>query len=173
MPTATRTLLTVATLALTCAIALSACGSSSKRPTTESHADPLLAFSECMRGHGITNYPDPNGNGINIGGTGINPDSPAYKSAQASCSKLSPIGGVQTHASEQQIKQATDTAECMRTHGVRGFPDPIVTSRPPAIAPSEYSSAAYGNGIFIGVPKSIDEQSPAFEAAAKACNFTG
>jgi hypothetical protein len=57
-----------------------------------------------------------------------------------------PGGGIQTHASEQQIKQATETAECMRAHGVTGFPDPIVTARPPAIAQSEYSSAKYGNG---------------------------
>ena len=153
--------------------ALAACGSSSKNPTTASLADPLLAVSECMRSHGVTDYPDPNANGINIAGTGINPDSPAFKSAQASCSKLSPIRGIQRHASEQQIKHANQTAECMRTHGVTDFPDPIVTANPPTISPSDYSSAEYGNGIFMAVPKSINEQSPAFEAAAKACDFTG
>ena len=160
-------------LALACAMALAACGSSSKNPSTGAHADPLLAVSECMRGHGVTNFPDPTGDGINIAGTGINPDSPAFKSAQASCSKLMPGGGPGTHASEQEIKQDTEMAECMREHGVTGFPDPIVTATPPAIDQSQYSSAEYGNGIFIGVPKSINERSPAFEAAAKACNFNG
>jgi len=31
----------------------------------------------------------------------------------------------------------------------------------------------YGNGIFIGVPKPINVNSQAFEAAAKACNISG
>jgi hypothetical protein len=60
-------------------------------------------------------------------------------------------------------------AECMRKHGVTGFPDPIVTATPPAIGTGEYSQAEYGNGIFIGIPSSINVNSPAFEAAAKAC----
>jgi hypothetical protein len=59
----------------------------------------------------------------------------------------------------------------MREHGVTGFPDPVVTSTPPGINPADYSSAEYGNGIFIGIPKSINVTSPAFEAAAKACGF--
>jgi hypothetical protein len=168
-----RALLTVALLPLACAMPLAACGSSGKNRTTASRADPLLAVSECMRDHGVTNYPDPSSAGINIKGTGINPNSPAFKSAQAICSKQMPSGAIQTHAREQQIKQATETAECMRNRGVTGFPDPIVTSKPTTFSPSEYSSVQYNNGILIAVPKSINEQSPAYEAAAKACNFTG
>jgi hypothetical protein len=171
----TRTLLTVAMLALTCAMALAACGSSSEKPSTKSDADTAIAFSQCMRAHGVTNFPDPSGGGggLNIAGTGINPQSPSFRTAQAACLTLMPGGGPKTHASEQQIEQATETAECMRKHGVTGFPDPIVTATPPGINPAEYSSAEYGNGIFIGVPKSINEQSPAFLAAAKACTFNG
>jgi hypothetical protein len=60
-------------------------------------------------------------------------------------------------------------AECMRKHGVTGFPDPIVTATSPAIGTGEYSQAEYGNGIVIGIPSSINVNSPAFEAAAKAC----
>jgi hypothetical protein len=82
-----------------------------------------------------------------------------------------PGGGPSAHATALQIKQATETAECMRQHGVTGFPDPIVTATPPAINPGEYGAAEYGNGMFIGIPKSINVKSPAFEAAAKVCNF--
>ncbi len=158
-----------------CTIAIAACGSSSEKPAATSHADTGIAFSECMRAHGVTNFPDPagGGGGLNIAGTGIKPASPSFRSARASCSKLLPGGGPGTHASEQEIKQDTETAECMREHGVTAFPDPIVTATPPAINPSDYSSAEYGNGIFIGVPKSINVNSPAFEAAAKACNLNG
>jgi hypothetical protein len=156
-----------------CAVAIGACGSSSKKPAANSRAGPAIAFSQCMREHGVTNFPDPGsgGGGINIAGTNIDPDSPAFRSARVACFKLIPGAGPGTHASEQQIKQATETAECMRKHGVTGFPDPIITATPPAVAREQYSQAEYGNGIFIGIPKSINANSPAFDAAAKACNF--
>jgi hypothetical protein len=168
-----RDLTTTAILVLACAVALTACGSASKKPTTKARGDALFAFSKCMRAHGVPNFPDPssNGAGLNLNGTGINPQSPSFRAAQATCFKLMPGGGPGTHASAQQIKQATETAECMRKHGVTGYPDPIVTATPPNINPGEYSSAEYGNGIFIGIPSSINVNSPAFKAASKACNL--
>jgi hypothetical protein len=159
--------------AFCCAPALASCGSSSRKPAAKSRAHTAIAFSKCMREHGVTDFPDPGGGGggINLAGTGINPNSPAFRSAQAACFKLIPGAGPGTHASEQQIKQDTEMAKCMRDHGVMGFPEPIVTATPPAVGKGEYSAAEYGNGIFIGIPKSINVNSPAFEAAAKACNF--
>jgi hypothetical protein len=158
-------------VALACGVALSACGSSSKKSAADRGGNSMIAFSKCMRANGVTNFPDPSGGGgLNIAGTGINPQAPAFKSAQAACFKLLPGGGPSTHATEQQIKEATETAVCMREHGVTGYPDPIVTAKPPAINPSDYSTASYGNGIFIGIPNSINVNSPAFEAAAKTCN---
>src|SRR5258708_28886577 len=51
-----------------------------------------LAFSRCMRAHGISKFPDPNGQGnlaVNAGpGTGIDPNSPQYKSANNACQSL-------------------------------------------------------------------------------------
>ena len=167
-----RHLSATAIITLACGVALAACGSSSKKPATDRGGNALIAFSKCIRAHGVTNFPDPGGGGgLNISGTGINPQSPAFKYAQAACSKLMPGGGPGTHASAQQIKQATQTAVCMREHGVTGFPDPIVTATPPAINPGQYSTAEYGNGMFIGIPSSIKVNSPAFEAAAKVCNL--
>jgi hypothetical protein len=166
-----RSLSAPAIVALACALALPACGSSSKQRADRA-GNTRIAFSTCMRAHGVPNFPDPaGGGGLNIAGTGINPQSPAFKSAQAECFKLMPGGGPSTHGSAQQIKQATEAAECMRKHGVTGFPDPIITATPPAVKPGEYSTAEYGNGMFIGIPKSINVNSPAFEAAAKTCNF--
>jgi hypothetical protein len=167
-----RNLSVTAIVAIACAVALSACDSSSNKAAADRGVNALIAFSSCMRAHGVPNFPDPSGGGgVNIAGTGINPQAPAFKSAQAACSKLMPGGGPTTHASAQQIKDATETAECMRNHGVSGFPDPIITATPPAINPGEYSTAEYGNGMFIGIPRSINVNSPAFEAAEKTCNF--
>jgi hypothetical protein len=165
---------TIAVLALVGQV-LAACGSSSNRPAAKSHADAGIAFSRCMRSHGVTDFPDPSGGGggvqFHISGNAINPASPAFRSARAGCSKLLPGGGPGRHASDQEIMQDTEIAECMRKHGVTGFPDPVVTSTPPRINPADYSEAEYGNGILIGIPKSINVTSPAFEAAAKACSY--
>ena len=58
-----------------------------------------LANAQCMRDHGITNFPDPtfDSNGgaqIQLGkGGGLNPDDPKFKAAQKACAKLTGIGG--------------------------------------------------------------------------------
>jgi hypothetical protein len=170
--TRARNVVVTAVVVLACSVALGACGASSTKSAAKSFRSAPIAFSDCMRAHGVTNFPDPaGGGGVNIAGTGIDPQSPAFKSAQAACFKLMPGGGPTTHATAQQIKDATETAECMRKHGVTGFPDPIITATPPAINRDEYSTAEYGNGMFIGIPRSIDVNSPAFEAASKVCKF--
>jgi hypothetical protein len=171
MPARLRNGVLLMVVGLACMVALAACGSS-KPKHASSHENAFVGFSKCMRAHGVTNFPDPSGHGINIGGTGINPRSPAFKAAQTSCFKLLPGGGPQGHsASEQQIQQATATAECMRRHGVSGYPDPIVSQESPtSLNPANYSSIEAGGGLIIAIPKSIDEQSPVFEKASKACN---
>jgi hypothetical protein len=125
-----------------------------------------------MRSHGVTGFPDPNsgGGGINIAGTGLNPFSPAFKAARATCRKLLPGGGPGTRkASEQQKQQLTAISECMRSHGVTGFPDP--TTSPPS-SPNGYSLIeGLASNLFLLVPTTINVNAPAFEQAAKACHF--
>ena len=159
-------------LAIACAAALAACGGSSPK---KSHSDPMLALSECMRAHGIANFPDPSGHGINIGGTGINRAAPAFKAAQSTCFKLMPGGGPNGHRmSKQQIDAMVATSECMRAHGVTGFPDPYAASGsgPPNLNPADYGSVEESGGEVLAIPKSINESSPAFEQAAKTCHFS-
>jgi hypothetical protein len=54
-----------------------------------------LHFSACMRAHGVTDFPDPQflngGAGIRMmlgAGSGIDPNSPAFKSAQQACGSI-------------------------------------------------------------------------------------
>src|ERR1700689_4668514 len=174
MPARLRTGVLLMFAALASILMLAACGGSSK-PKAGNHENVFIAFSKCMRSQGVTNFPDPTGHGINIGGTGINPRSPAFKAAQTACFKLLPGGGPQGHpASEQDIKRATTTAEGMRRHGVSGFPDPIVSQAlPTSLNPANYSSIEAGGGLIIAIPKSINEQAPVFEKAARDCDFAG
>jgi hypothetical protein len=59
-------------------------------------------------------------------------------------------------------------AQCMRAHGVSGFPDP--TTSPPADI-SKYSFAIGRPGVFLAVPKTINVNSPVFKQAASTCRF--
>jgi hypothetical protein len=56
-----------------------------------------LKHSECMRAHGVPNFPDPvvgdGGVSIRIGGPGLDPSSPQFQNAQKVCQKLAPLGG--------------------------------------------------------------------------------
>ncbi|MBV9802331.1 MAG: hypothetical protein JO130_04050 [Solirubrobacterales bacterium] len=127
-----------------------------------------------MRAHGVSNFPDPSsGGGIHFTpGSDINPFSPSFKAAHAQCKNLLPGGGPPQGVSERQKEQLVQTARCMRTHGVTGFPDPATT---PPTNPQDYSTVVgFGGpngGLFLLVPKTIDVNSPVFEQAAKTCGF--
>jgi hypothetical protein len=56
----------------------------------------LLKFSECMRAHGIADFPDPTANGIQISiqpGTDLDPNNPAFRDASKLCSKETGLPG--------------------------------------------------------------------------------
>ena len=84
-------------------------------------------YSACMRKHGVTGFPDPNGQGVITihSGMGIDPGSPAFRSAQTTCEKLLPNGGQPTPAQmAQRQQQLLAFSACMRAHGLKDFPDP-------------------------------------------------
>jgi hypothetical protein len=165
--------------AIACGLLIAACGSSSNtgNPTkvaAKLHSD-ALAYSKCMRAHGVSKFPDPissaDGSQLSLGpSSGVNPQAPAFQAARASCHELLPFGGIPSaHASAQARADLLRMSACMRAHGVSGFPDPT-TSAPSN--PAAYSAVMAQNGAFLAIPKSIDVQSPAFKQAAKACAFS-
>jgi hypothetical protein len=165
-----RTLRTggLALAGVTGALVLSACGSTgpssaaaSGAPNPKTAAD-FLKFSQCMRSHGVSKFPDPSpGGGISISdSSGVNPQSPSFQAAQKVCQKLLPGGGPGAHPlSAAQREQLIAQSQCMRTHGVPNFPDPQFQ----------------GGGVRIGLgPNSgIQPSSPAFQQAVKACGGLG
>lgn len=174
MPARLRNGVLTVLVALASIVGLAACVGSSEPKHASTHGSPFIAFSKCMRTHGVTNFPDPGGRGgISLDGTEINPESPSFQAAQSTCFKLMPGGGPLNHkASAHQIALARETAECMRRHGVPGFPDPIISNElPTSLNQLNYSSITASGGIIIAIPKTIDAQSPAFEKAARACNY--
>lgn len=56
--------------------------------------EQLREFAQCMREHGVPDFPDPNANGLmDIQSAGIDPESDAYQSAEEACHSLQPVPG--------------------------------------------------------------------------------
>jgi hypothetical protein len=115
------------------------------------------AFSACMRSHGIRNFPDPSTEGgLEINPSmGIDPTSPRFKTAAKACQKLLDIKPPSAAERAKMQEQALKYSACMRAHGVPKFPDPTFS----------------GGGAQLKIDSSsgIDQNSPAFKAAEKAC----
>lgn len=160
---------------LGCAVAVAACGGSGQSGNAASlRTDAGIKFADCMRTHGVSNFPDPSaGGGIQIP-DGVNPKAPAFQSAQTACLKYLPGGGPgRGHASEQRKLEMLKLARCMRAHGLPSFPDPTATAPSPAAAQASGLGLAFGSpGSFIAVPQTL-LQSPAFKGAAAVCGFPG
>jgi len=68
------------------------------QPSAKAQAQFLkqaLRFSQCMRAHGVPNFPDPQSSGSGVGlritkDSGIDPNSPQFKAAQKACEALLP-----------------------------------------------------------------------------------
>ena len=159
------------------AVLLAGCGGSSGSPgvagaasassaasasTPASTKAGALAYSHCMRQHGIKDFPDPNSNGqINIsagpGQPDLAPNNPRFSAAQQACKSLMPPppSAAKQH---KDFAAALKFAACMRSHGVRNFPDPP----PPSSGPQTQSGGGSQGAHF-------DPNSPAFQAANSAC----
>lgn len=177
-----RTVIT-GTAMLVLALVLAACGGSSSPNSTQSGAKAAnnvsLKLAECVREHGVPDFPDPSGNGgfqiqsspngnapVSVDGRQINVSAPAFQRAMQDCQKYQPQGPPISGARLAQIKQgALKMARCMREHGIPNFPDPKVSSGP----------GGRGIQVEIGGPAAepgsgrLDPSSPAFSQAQKVC----
>ena len=164
----------VVAAAATCSLVLVACGSSANKPSSGSgsyNADVKVA--QCMRSHGVSNFPDPTAaaagqgaSGFSIQRTagsstftinGVPMSGPAYTTAAKTChlaaaSEPLPLTGAQKEAMIAK-------AHCIRTHGVPNFPDPFFSPG--------------GHGVGLHLPAGINPQAPAFLHASKVCANVG
>lgn len=128
------------TVPIAVCLAIAACGGGS---TTDAASPPAaaagqgspnasaqaaqLAYAECMRSHGDTNFPDPSTHGgyasASKGANAINTASPQFISANKACSRLLPAGPGKAQ-NEQRMAALVRYAACMRSHGIADFPDP-------------------------------------------------
>jgi hypothetical protein len=102
-------------------------GTTAPRGTAVSGRESALAFSRCMRSHGVQTFPDPTSGGaipkVALRQLGVS-DS-LLQTAESACRRLLPNGGGPTRAALQQSWSDDRTfAHCMRSHGVPSWPDP-------------------------------------------------
>jgi hypothetical protein len=137
----------------------SVAGSASSTTNNASDSTSALsgvAYAQCMRNHGIHDFPDPTpGAGIafqiNAGpGSDLSANDPRFQAADQACRSLLPGGGKQARpASAQKITEEVKWAACMRAHGLPSFPDPNA------------------QGAFDS--SKMDDASPLFQKASQAC----
>jgi hypothetical protein len=141
------------------------CGASSK-PQAAVGVDSGVRFADCMRAHGIANFPDPGaGGGVQINAApGMNPASPAFGAAQKACGG-GPGGPGAVHMTEAEKLKAIAFAKCMRTHGVPDFPDPIYS------APSGGGPVLVLRGMFFAPPPGFNPMAPGIRQAAGDCGL--
>ena len=133
------------------AMLAAACGGSSSPGATgrgslgNSASASVVAYSSCMRSHGVPNYPDPGSDGNLPKGSAqaFGVSNSQYQAAQRACRHLLPNSDTRFTASLTQCLETGDCppalvqralteglrfARCMRDHGVPSWPDPTVDS---------------------------------------------
>lgn len=127
-------------------------GSSNSSNSSQSGA---VAFAQCVRSHGVTDFPDPQNGHFLISGS--DQSNPNFQSAVQACQHLLPggslSGGSATSSGGGGSNSSAELAfaHCMQTHGVPSFPDPS------------------SNGA-LGIPQGVDANSPQFKSAFQACD---
>jgi hypothetical protein len=168
--------LAAAPAALVCVLLVAACGSSGAAPSaaggtgTNASNPQALTASQCMRAHGIKDFPDPvkgpGGSGLSVAASpgsatitvdGIPFSGPAFAAAAKTC-KFGPGANGHSKLSAAQRRGMLENAECMRKHGVPNFPDPTFGPR---------------GGVKGAGSAGINVNAPAFIKANQECGHVG
>ena len=105
------------------------CGASTSKPAATAGLNELLAYSNCIRSHGVQNFPDPTiSQGIPKDKSWIS--NTKMPSASKACQHLMPAGGLgppkSTPQTATRLAAARSFARCMRDRGFPDFPDPTI-----------------------------------------------
>ena len=150
-----------------------ACGAAAPSSASPPTYAQELALAQCMRGHGVPDFPDPQASGgyslgsngsIQGAGGSIDINTSPVQAAYGHCRHLLP-GGPSVSQLEQKVQEGQQRqeqelptlvkfAQCMRSHGVPSFPDPALSGQ---------STPASGQGA------GLNPSSPRFQAAVRAC----
>ena len=137
------------------ALLAAACGGSPPAEAAQTAYQKALAFSQCMRSHGVPSFPDPDskGNILITPADHLTQGAPQFVSANKVCEHLDPFTPLTPAQQRQFTAQALKFVACMRVHGITDMPDPVVNAQ----------------GISSHIPAGFSPSSPVFQAARRAC----
>jgi hypothetical protein len=126
-----RTLWPLAALALIALIS-AGCGSNAASETRSAGTggskkltarDKAVKFAECIRAHGVSDFPDPNAKNEFEYGVSVTPA--VWKQATTACKDLQPPGTLSSKRTPKEQSASLRFAQCIRENGVKDFPDPV------------------------------------------------
>jgi hypothetical protein len=105
-------------------------GTASSSGTASSGADKKLTardkavkFAECIRAHGVSDFPNPNAK--NQFEYGVSVSGAVWNQATTACKDLQPPGTLSGKRTPKQQSASLRFAQCIRDNGVKDFPDPV------------------------------------------------
>jgi hypothetical protein len=123
----------LAALAIVALIA-AGCGSNAPSETASTTAtstqtkkltarNKAVKFAECIRAHGVSDFPDPDAKNDFQYGVSVTPA--VWKRATTACKDLQPPGTLSSKRTPKQQSAGLRFAQCVRDNGVKDFPDPV------------------------------------------------
>ena len=116
-----------------------------------------LAYSRCVRSHGVPDFPDPDSNGQIPKEAAVRAlrglSDPRAMAATGACANLNPAEQGSRTLTAQEQQDYLSAAACMRSHGITNFPDPVFS----------------GGSVHFAIPSSIDASSMPFTQARQTC----
>jgi hypothetical protein len=150
--------LTIMVAAVGVALLATGCGGHSSQGGSDgaSTSSRLLAYAQCMRAHGVPNFPDPDRSGLIPADQvkSLTVSRAVFAVADGHCHHLYPtLPGINAPFSAQQKQDYLSAAACMRVHGIPNFPDPVFSR----------------SHVQIPLPAGIDPNSAQFTQARQVC----
>lgn len=94
-------------------------------PVADDLEDAAMTYSQCMRKHGLSEFPDADAEGrIKLRLGSIDPNSAVFREASDACRHLAPEGWGDTEADPGDAEVMLEFARCMRENGIPDYPDP-------------------------------------------------
>lgn len=146
------------------ALLATACDSSSHSSASaqSTNTQKALAYSGCMRSHGVSGFPDPTDSGqvpkVSLQQLGVSRSS--FLASQTACQGLLPISDQSSPGQDQKVLPALFSfARCVRANGVSNWPDPLAESDP-----GEPDTPGFPRDI-----QGVNQNAPEVKAAMDTC----
>jgi hypothetical protein len=85
--------------------------------------EKAVKFGECIRAHGVRDFPDPDEKNQFQYGVSVTPA--VWTRATTACKALQPPGTLSAKRTPKQQSASLRFAQCVRDNGVKDFPDPV------------------------------------------------